>query len=191
MESLAKQDRDINEDFNFWALVPSVKDSYLKFCKVFETRLRVVLADYRVIPDDEEQATTAKVKGVIQNWSTRKAMSKQQLSDLTLELQFLDAHKKQYASLAADFASISFSPKSKTALENFKELILLDLKILFKWVPISLGNIPENNLLLRRFHKTLMMTGAHLAATNSVRLPLQLLVDRLRIRPRFRIRRTS
>jgi hypothetical protein len=130
MDSLSKPDKDINEDFNFWALVPSLKDSYLKFCKVFETRIRVVLADYRVISQDEEQATTVKVKGVIQQWVTRKAMNKQMPSDLTLELQFLEAHRKQYTALAADFASISYSPKSKTALENFKELILLDLKIL-------------------------------------------------------------
>jgi hypothetical protein len=132
MDSLSKPDKDINEDFNFWALVPSLKDSYLKFCKVFETRIRVVLADYRVISQDEEQATTVKVKGVIQHWASRKAMNKQVPSDLTLELQFLEAHRKQYTALAADFASISYSPKSKTALENFKELILFkfDLKIL-------------------------------------------------------------
>jgi hypothetical protein len=32
--------------------------------------------------------------------------------------------------LSTDFASISFMPKSRTALENMKELVLLDLKIL-------------------------------------------------------------
>ena len=52
-----------------------------------------------------------------------------------MELQFLDHHKKQYLELSSNFASISFIPKSRTALENMKELILLDLKI----------NIPKNN----------------------------------------------
>ena len=122
-------DKDINEDFDFWTLVP-LKDSYLKFCKAFQNRVRVVLADCRIIPDDEEQGTTAKVKGVIRNWKNRTAMSKQTQSELTLELQFLETHKKQSLALAAYFASISYSPKTKTALENFKELILLDLKIL-------------------------------------------------------------
>jgi hypothetical protein len=62
MDSLSKQDKNINEDFYFWALVPSFMDSCLKFCKVFETRVCVVLADYCVISKDEEQVTTVKVK---------------------------------------------------------------------------------------------------------------------------------
>ena len=47
-----------------------------------------------------------------------------------MELQFLDHHKKQYLEISSDFASISFMPKSRTALENMTELILVDLKIL-------------------------------------------------------------
>jgi hypothetical protein len=47
-----------------------------------------------------------------------------------LELQFLEIHKTHYLELSANFASNSYMPKSKTALENLKELILLDLKML-------------------------------------------------------------
>jgi len=130
MESLSKPDKDINDDFDFWALVRSLKDPYLKFCKAFQTRVRMVLAEYRIIAEDEEQSTSAKVKGVILHWKNRQPMAKQTPSELTLELQFVENHKTQYSELSADFASISYAPKTKTALENFKELILLDLKIL-------------------------------------------------------------
>ena len=52
-----------------------------------------------------------------------------------MELQFLEHHKWQYMELSSDFANSSFMQKSRTgvavtALENMKELILLDLKIL-------------------------------------------------------------
>ena len=47
-----------------------------------------------------------------------------------MELQFLRNHKKEYLELSTDFASISFMPKSRAALENMKNLVLLDLKIL-------------------------------------------------------------
>jgi len=42
-----------------------VKDSYLKVCKVFETRVRVVLADYRDISQDEGQASD--LDGIVGN----------------------------------------------------------------------------------------------------------------------------
>jgi hypothetical protein len=56
-------------------------------------------------------------------------MAKQTTSEMTMELQFLEHHKKQYLELSTDFASISFMPKSRAALENMKELVLLDLRI--------------------------------------------------------------
>ena len=58
-------------------------------------------------------------------------MSRQPTSEMTMDLQFLEHHKKQYLELSTDFASISFMPKSREALENIKELVLLDLKILY------------------------------------------------------------
>jgi len=44
--------------------------------------------------------------------------------------KILENHKKLFFELSSDFASIFFMPKSRTALENMNELILLDLKIL-------------------------------------------------------------
>ena len=49
---------------------------------------------------------------------------------MTLELQFLEIHWKEYLELSTDFASMSFLPKSREALENMKALVLLDLRIL-------------------------------------------------------------
>ena len=51
-------------------------------------------------------------------------------SEMTMDLQFLEHHKRQYLELSTDFASNSFMPKSRAALENMKDLVLLDLKIL-------------------------------------------------------------
>ena len=63
----------------------NLKPLYLKFCSAHQSRVRIALADYRVIPEDECQETTAKVKGMILNWRSRTAMSKQQTSEMILE----------------------------------------------------------------------------------------------------------
>jgi hypothetical protein len=65
MEALAKPNNEINEDYDFWNAVRSLKAPYVKFCNVFNSRIRIVLAEYRVIPEDENQATTVRVKGII------------------------------------------------------------------------------------------------------------------------------
>jgi hypothetical protein len=130
MEALAKPDIEINEDYDFWNAVRNLKVPYVKFCNAFNSRIRIALAEYRIICEDENQATTARVKGIILQWTKRTQMSKQQTSEMTIELQFLEHHKKQYLELSTDFASISFMPKSRAALENMKELVLLDLRIL-------------------------------------------------------------
>jgi len=57
-------------------------------------------------------------------------MAKQTTSEMTMELQFVEHHKREYLELSTDFASISFMPKSREALENMKNLVLLDLRIL-------------------------------------------------------------
>ena len=130
MEALAKPDIEIHEDYDFWNAARNLKVPYVKFCTAFNSRIRIALAEYRIIPEDESEATTARVKGIILSWKSRTAINKQTTSEMTMELQFLEHHKKQYLELSTDFASISFMPKSREALENMKELVLLDLKIL-------------------------------------------------------------
>jgi hypothetical protein len=130
MEALAKPDDKINEDFDFYSSVPTLKDYFLKYCRSFESRVSKVLHNLRIETEDEEHPTTVNVKGIILKWKKREPYNKQIPSEMSVETQFLARDKKQYLELSQDFASISFSPKSKTALENFRMLILLDLKIL-------------------------------------------------------------
>ena len=77
MEALAKPDNEINEDYDFWNAAPKLKTPYLKFCNAHNNRLRNVLAEYRIICEDETQTTTASVKGMILNWKSRTPMSRQ------------------------------------------------------------------------------------------------------------------
>ena len=77
MEALAKPDNEINEDYDFWNAAPKFKTPYLKFCNAHNNRLRNVLAEYRIICEDETQTTTASVKGMILNWKSRTPMSRQ------------------------------------------------------------------------------------------------------------------
>ena len=72
MEALAKQDNEINEDYDFWNAAPKLKTPYLKFCNAHNNRLHNVLAEYRIICEDETQTTTASVKGMILNWKSRE-----------------------------------------------------------------------------------------------------------------------
>ena len=101
MEALAKPDTEINEDYDFWnaARTLQVKAPYVKFCNAHKSRVRITLADCRVICEDESQATTASIKGNILNWESRTAMERQQTSEMTMDLQFLEHHKRQYLPL--------------------------------------------------------------------------------------------
>jgi len=84
----------------------------------------MALAEYHVIPElgpeDENQATTAMVKGIILVPQSRTAMSRQQQGEMSMKLQFLEHHRRQYLEQSNDFDSIFFMPKSRTALENMK-----------------------------------------------------------------------
>ena len=64
MEALAKPDTEINEDYDFWNAARNLKAPYVKFCNAFNNRVRITLAEYRVICEDESQATTAMIKGM-------------------------------------------------------------------------------------------------------------------------------
>ena len=130
LQALAKPANELNDDFDFWASLPNIKGPFIKYCQVFQARLRTVLRDYRIETDPEDHATTVKAKGFIEKYSARIAMSKQKLCEFTIETQFLEADKKQYGELSAEFANISHMPKSSAALENLKMMVLLDLKIL-------------------------------------------------------------
>ena len=75
---------------------------------------------------EEEAPTTGTVTGMITTWQKHTKLAKQQHSTVKFELQFLAHHQQQHN----DFASNSHALKSRTALENFKLLIELDIKVL-------------------------------------------------------------
>ena len=72
-----------------------VLQRFVKFCNTFKNRVRITLAEYRVICEDESPATTASFKGIILNWKSRTAMARQHVteSEMTMDLQFLEHHK--------------------------------------------------------------------------------------------------
>ena len=78
---------------------------------------------------------------MISTCQKRTKLAKQQHSTVRLELQFLAHHKQQYNEQYDGFASNSHTLKSRTALENFKLLIELDIKVLVPsyWVLMFSG----------------------------------------------------
>ena len=56
MEALAKPDTEISEDYDFWNAARNLKAPNVKFCNAFKNRVRITLAEYRVICEDESQA---------------------------------------------------------------------------------------------------------------------------------------
>ena len=66
----------------------------------------------------------------MRNIETKILSEKSVLVLSSKKLAAIHHHKKQHLELSSDLACISFKQKSRTALENIKELILPDLKIL-------------------------------------------------------------
>ena len=126
----ALDQQNIGDDYDFWSNVPKLKENYLKFFKAHKKRCSQTLANFRIVTVNEDADTSVSVAGMVTNWQRRVPIGRQQLSTVNLELQFLEEHRKQYLDMGAAFASISHSPKSKTCLTNFKNLILLDIKVL-------------------------------------------------------------
>ena len=110
LQALARPANKLNDDFDLWASLPNIKGQFIKYCQVFQARLRTVLHDYRIETDPEDHATTVKAKGFVEKYCARTA--------------------KQYGELSAELASIPQMPKSSAALENLRTMVLLDLQIL-------------------------------------------------------------
>ena len=54
--------------FDLYKTCPQLKAPFTKYCKVFETRLRSLVPEYRVLPVNEEQSTKLDVAGFITEW---------------------------------------------------------------------------------------------------------------------------
>ena len=79
---------ELNDDFEFWASLQNIKGPFIKYCQVFQARLRTVLHDYRIETYPEDHGTTVKAKGFIEKYSSRTGMPnlqpKQKLSKITI-----------------------------------------------------------------------------------------------------------
>ena len=85
LQALARPANKLNDDFDLWASLPNIKGQFIKYCQVFPGRLRTVLHDYRIEPDPKDPATTVKAKGFVEKYSARTVMSKQKLSEITID----------------------------------------------------------------------------------------------------------
>ena len=75
MEALAKQDNEINEDYDFWNAARNLKAPYVKFCNAYKSRFCINLAEYRAICYNESQPITASNKGIILDSEKRTDMA--------------------------------------------------------------------------------------------------------------------
>ena len=83
VEAINKPANEINDKYDFWNAARRLKAPYLKYCNLYQNRVRVALADYRVIPDEEEGSTSAKIKGMVLEWKSRKALAKQEMGEMS------------------------------------------------------------------------------------------------------------
>ena len=118
-----KNDRTV---FDFYAALPGMKMQFIKYCKVFETRLRSLVTSPRVIPVVEDDPTDMSIPGFLPDWKSKKPKA----VSLKVELQFLEHHKKLYVDLHRELIKTDYSPQSEAALQNFKTLMLLDISLL-------------------------------------------------------------
>jgi hypothetical protein len=96
--------------FDFFAPFPALKAPFIKYCKAFEKRLRQSVPFYRVILVKEDLSTNLAVAGFITEWKSSKG--KNALIPITLELQFLEHHKRKYLDLLrhGELCKIEYSP---------------------------------------------------------------------------------
>jgi hypothetical protein len=113
--------------FDLYKTCPQLKAPFTKYCKVFETRLRSLVPEYRVLPVNEEQTTKLDVAGLITEW---KSNGKHTLKPLPIDVQFLEHHKTQYLELHRELQNLEYSRQSQAALQNLKTLLLLEIQLL-------------------------------------------------------------
>jgi hypothetical protein len=118
-EGIAKTDR---LGFDIYNGIADVKSLWLKYCKQFEPRLRLLVPNYRVTPVVEGESTDIMIPGFILD---PKQKGKKGMGGIKVELQFLQNHKDLYLELHGEFAKNEYIPQSEAQLQNFKTLLLL------------------------------------------------------------------
>ena len=92
-EGIAKTDR---LGFDVYNGIADVKSLWLKYCKQFEPRLRLLVPNFRVTPVAEEESTDIMIPGFIID---PKQNGKKGMGCIKVELQFLQNHKDLYLEL--------------------------------------------------------------------------------------------
>jgi hypothetical protein len=78
-----------------FATLPGDKELWIKFCKQHKQRLRILVPHHRIIRMKEDDSTSVSVSGFVKKWKTTiKTLEAPKLVPVTLELQFLEHHKK-------------------------------------------------------------------------------------------------
>jgi len=109
-----------------------LKNNYLTFWNACDNRMKTMSPEERVLPINEETATTITQAGFVLQWKGGKSkpIGDQELCDMIFETQFLTHHKQRYHDLCSKFAKCEKAPRTKPELEDFKALLLLDIRYL-------------------------------------------------------------
>jgi hypothetical protein len=124
-EALAKSDR-LGHDF--YTGISDTKALWIKYCKPYEKRLQSMVPALRVVPAGTgEDPTTVSVAGFLVD---AKAKGKKSYAPKTVEMQFIEKHKKLYLELHRDLGKQEYAPQSEASLTNFQTLLLLEIALL-------------------------------------------------------------
>ncbi len=112
----------------------NLKKEFIKYCKLFESRLRSNVNSHSVFAKVKELSTDIFIPGFIVDAS---AKGKQRLGPLKFNLQFLEHHKDQLLELHQELIKTNYGSQTNAALQNFKTLLKLEISLLMgcdiKW----------------------------------------------------------
>ena len=115
-EALAKSDR---VGFDFYTGIADTKAQWIKYCKPYEKRLQSMVPTLRVVPAGSgvRDPTTVSVAGFLVD---PKAKGKKSFAPMTVEMQFIEKHKKLYLELHCNLVKQEYAPQLEASLINFQ-----------------------------------------------------------------------
>ena len=126
MEAINTPDKD------FWNSLGTLREKWIQYCKAHPKRIAEMAPTYRTTTIPEDRGTHVTIEGFIDKWNggRSKKIADQEIVALVFDLQFLQHHKEKYLKYSVQHAKSEYSPKTKPALESFKELIVMDITFL-------------------------------------------------------------
>jgi hypothetical protein len=125
-EGLAKHDRI---GYDLYSGIADTKALFIKYCKPFEKRIRLMVPTHRVVPaGDGEDSTSVSVPGFLVD--PKPSKTKKTFAPIKVEMQFLENHKNLYLELHGDLSKIAYAPQSEAALTNFQTLLIMEIGLL-------------------------------------------------------------